>query len=133
LSLNLKKYLSLFVAEAGEHLASYAKDLLRVEEASRCGGDARGAIDSCFRHAHSVKGMSASMRLEGISVLAHRVEDLVDVFRRDKAGLDARAVDLLLAAGDRLQDLVQAAARGENPPADVPMMEKLAETTARLE
>ncbi len=130
----MQRYLSLFVAEAGEHLSSYAKDLLRVEESSsRGGGDARSAIDSCFRHAHSVKGMSASMRLEGISTLAHRVEDLVAVFRRDMTRLDAHAIDLLLAAGDTLQDLVQAAARGEKPPADPAMMEKLAEATRRLE
>ncbi len=133
MSLDLNKYLSLFVAEAGEHLASYAKDLLRIEEAWRGGDSAKDAVDSCFRHAHSVKGMSASMGLEGISALAHRVEDLVAVFRRDAARLDARAVDLLLAAGDRLHELVVAAARGENPPADVPMMERLAETTRRLE
>ncbi len=129
----MKRYLSLFVAEAGEHLASYAKDLLRVEDSSRGGGDSKSAIDSCFRHAHSVKGMSASMRLDGISALAHQVEDLVDVFRRDVTRIDAHAVDLLLAAGDTLQDLVAAASRGENPPADAPTMRRLAEATSRFE
>ena len=84
MTLDLHKYLSLFVAEAGEHLAAFAKDLVRLEEAARQGGGdgATDAIDSCFRHAHSVKGMSASMQLEAIAALAHRAEDLVDVFRK---------------------------------------------------
>ncbi len=134
MTLDLQKYLTLFVAEAGEHLAGFAKDLVRLEEAARQGGaeGARDAIDSCFRHAHSVKGMSASMQLDAISALAHRAEDLVDVFRCDPARLDAGAVDLLLAAGDRLHEMVQAAARGESLPRDDVTMERLASAARRL-
>jgi two-component system chemotaxis sensor kinase CheA len=133
-ALDLHKYLTLFVAEAGEHLAAFAKDLVRLEEAARHGGEEgrRDAIDSCFRHAHSVKGMSASMQLEAISALAHRAEDLVDVFRKDPERLDARAVDLLLEAGDRLQAMIQVAARGESPAGDEAMMERLAGAARRL-
>jgi two-component system chemotaxis sensor kinase CheA len=132
---DLTKYLSLYVAEAGEHVAGFARDLVLLEEAARTGGgvSARDAIDSCFRHAHSVKGMSGSMQLDGIGTLAHRAEDLVDVFRRDPARLDARAVDLLLAAADALQDMVQLAAGGANPPPDPATMQRLAEATRRLE
>ncbi len=133
MSLDLQRYLSLFVGEAGEHLAGYAKDLVRIEEAVRTGGEAKDAIDSCFRHAHSLKGMSASMRLDGICALAHRAEDLVAIFRRDPSRLDARAVDLLLAAGDRLQEMVQAAAAGATPGADAATMERLGEAVRRLE
>jgi two-component system chemotaxis sensor kinase CheA len=133
-SLDLQKYLSLFVAEAGEHLAGFGRDLVQLEEAARAGGGAgaREAIDSCFRHAHSVKGMSASMQLEGISALAHAAEDLVDVFRQDPARLDAAAIDLLLSAGDVLQDLVAEAAGGKNPPGDRPTMERLSAAARAL-
>ena len=95
MSVDLSKYLSLYVAEAGEHLAGFARDLVLLEEAARTGlgASAKDAIDSCFRHAHSVKGMSGSMQLDGIGALAHRAEDLVDVFRQDPARLDAAAVD----------------------------------------
>ena len=134
MTLDLHNYLSLYVGEAGEHLLSLAKDLVRLEEAARqgAGAGAKDAIDSCFRHVHSVKGMSASMGFEGITALAHRAEDLVDVFRKEPARLDARAIDLLLAAGDRLQEMVQAAARGEPPGPDAPAMEKLADAARRL-
>jgi two-component system, chemotaxis family, sensor kinase CheA len=122
---DLRKYLSLFVAESVEHLAGYGKDLVRIEQAVRDGGDARAAIDSLFRHAHSVKGMSASMRFDGIAALAHKAEDLVDVFRLDPARLDPEAVDLLLGAGDALQAMVQAAAKGGAPEADAGLIARL--------
>lgn len=134
MSLDLRKYLSLFVAEAGDHLVEFSRDLVLLEKAAREGGGpgASEAIDSCFRHAHSVKGMSASMQLEGIATLAHRAEDLVDVFRREPSRLDARAVDVLLAASDVLQEMVAASASGENPAPDAATLEKLAEAARRL-
>jgi len=129
--LDLRKYLPLFVSEAGEHLSAYAKDLVRIEKGVADGLDVRPTIDSLFRHAHSVKGMSAAMELGGISALAHRAEDLVDVFRKDPSRLDAAAVDDLLAAGDALQAMVQASAGGGRPDPDPAMLERLAESARR--
>jgi two-component system chemotaxis sensor kinase CheA len=126
-ALDLSKYLSLFVAEAGEHLAAFVKDVVRVERAAAEGGDRKEAVDALFRHAHSVKGMAASMSLEGIAGLAHKAEDLADVFRKDPARLDAPAADLLLAAGDALAAMVAGAASGANPPADPELVARLAE------
>jgi two-component system chemotaxis sensor kinase CheA len=128
---DLRKYLPLFVSEAGDHLAAYAKDLVKIEKGVAEGADVRPVIDSLFRHAHSVKGMSASMELDGISALAHKAEDLVDVFRKEPARLDAAAVDDLLAAGDALQAMVQASANGDKPAGDPAMLDRLAETARR--
>jgi two-component system chemotaxis sensor kinase CheA len=129
---DLRKYLSLFVAEAGEHLAGYARDLVQIERAVREGGEAKAAVDSLFRHAHSVKGMSASMELSGISALAHKAEDLVDVFRRDVGVVDATAVDELLSAGDALQAMVEAASRGNNPVPEPVMLDRLDAAARRV-
>ena len=57
MSLDLGKYLSLFVSESAEHLAGFGRDLVQLEDAAGRpgGGDgARAAIDSAFRHAHSL-------------------------------------------------------------------------------
>jgi two-component system chemotaxis sensor kinase CheA len=133
-TLDLHKYLSLYVAEAGDHLAALSKDLVRLEEAARqgAGEGARDAIDSCFRHAHSVKGMSASMGLDAIAGLAHGAEDLVDVFRKEPARLEPRAIDLLLAACDRLQEMVLGASRGESQTPDDAMLDRLGQGAKRL-
>jgi two-component system chemotaxis sensor kinase CheA len=130
-ALDLSKYLSLFVAEAGEHLAAFAKDVVRLERAAPDGADRKEAVDALFRHAHSVKGMAASMTLDGISALAHATEDLADVFRKDPARADAAAADLLLAAGDALAGMVQAAAAGATPPPDAALVERLVEAARR--
>src|SRR5512143_1992644 len=123
--LDMAKYLALFVSEAGDHLAKLGADLVRLESAARGGGDTQAIVDELFRHAHSVKGMAASMQLEGIAALAHRAEDLVDVFRRRAASPDARSVDVLLAAVDALTAMVERAARGESPQADADLVERL--------
>jgi two-component system chemotaxis sensor kinase CheA len=125
---DVAKYLTLFVAEAGEHLAAYGKALVELERLVRSGGgDAKPVVDGLFRHAHSVKGMAASMQLDGISALAHKAEDLVDVLRKAPAALDAAVVDVLLAAGDTLQDMVAGASQGGKPEAPAVLVARLEE------
>jgi two-component system, chemotaxis family, sensor kinase CheA len=131
--LDLQKYLSLYVAEAGEHLAAFSKGLLALERAVATGeGDRKSLVDGVFRHAHSVKGMSASMSLDGIAALAHSAEDLVDVLRRFPAAVDAGALDLLLTTSDALATMVAAAAAGGKPDGDPVLAAKLAVAAERV-
>jgi two-component system chemotaxis sensor kinase CheA len=134
-SVDLQRYLSLFVAEAGDHLEAFSGDLVALEQAVRASApavDLKPLVDSMFRHIHSVKGMSASMQLEGVSSLAHRAEDLVDLFRAEPGRIDGSSVDALLAAGDALAELVAAAARGERPGADLALLARLSESAGRV-
>src|SRR5262245_33373229 len=110
MSIDMSKYLGLFVTEATEHLEALGQDLVQLEK-----DGASAAIDSMFRHAHSVKGMAASMGLEATATLAHRVEDLVDAFRADPKKLDREVVDLLLSAADMLLSHVRAVAESKPP------------------
>jgi two-component system, chemotaxis family, sensor kinase CheA len=123
--LDLAKYLALFVSEANDHLAKLGAELVRLESAARGGGETQAIVDGLFRHAHSVKGMAASMQLEGIAALAHRAEDLVDAFRRRAASPDAQSVDVLLAAVDALTGMIERASRGESPEADGALLARL--------
>ncbi len=133
--LDLARYLSLFVAEAGDHLDALSRDLVALEQAVRAGAptaEVKPVVDSLFRHAHSVKGMSASMQLEGVASLAHRAEDLVDLYRSEPARIDAAGIDLLLATGDALGELVEAASRGEKPSPDPALVGRLADAIRRV-
>jgi len=125
-TLEMSRYIGLFVAEASEHLAKLGSELVRLEGAAREGADLAPIVDGLFRHAHSVKGMSASMQFEGIAALAHRVEDLVAAFRQRAAAPDAASVDVLLAAVDALQRMVEAAVDGESSEPDAELMSRLA-------
>jgi two-component system chemotaxis sensor kinase CheA len=94
--MDLARYLSLFVGEAGEHVAGLSRGLVALEQAVRAGADGGALIDGIFRHVHSIKGMSASMQLDGIAALAHQAEDLVDLYRLHLARAEPAAVDALL-------------------------------------
>src|SRR5690348_4532225 len=117
----MSKYLGLFVSEATEHLESFGKDLLELEK--QAGGE---AIDSLFRHAHSVKGMASSMGFEPIATLAHRVEDLVDAVRQDASRLNRELVDLLLSATDTLLTQVRSVAENKPPEEAGTLLSRLA-------
>ncbi|HZI13505.1 MAG TPA: chemotaxis protein CheA [Myxococcus sp.] len=111
MTMDMSRYLGLFISEASEHLEALGRDLVQLEREG-----SSSAVDSMFRHAHSVKGMASSMGFEPIALLAHRVEDLVDAVRQDRGRLDRDLVDLLLNAADTM--LAQVRAVAENKPPD---------------
>jgi two-component system chemotaxis sensor kinase CheA len=125
MTLEMAKYLALFVSEARDHLAKLGAELVQLEGAARDGGETKSIVDGLFRHAHSVKGMAASMQLQGIAAVAHRVEDLVGAFRGRDASPDASSVDVLLAAVDALTAMVEHASRGESPEPDAVFLDRL--------
>jgi len=108
MSADLSKYLGLFVSEATEHLESLSADLVKLEK-----DPTRDRIDSTFRHAHSVKGMAASMGFAHTAALAHHLEDLVQLIRQDASILSGELVDLMLSAADALLSQVRSAADGQ--------------------
>jgi two-component system chemotaxis sensor kinase CheA len=111
MTMDMSRYLGLFISEASDHLEALGRDLVQLEREGSA-----SVVDSMFRHAHSVKGMASSMGFEPIAILAHRVEDLVDAVRQDRGRLDRDLVDLLLTAADTM--LAQVRAVAENKPPD---------------
>ena len=114
MALDLQKYLTLYLAEAGEHLAAFSSDLVRLEKLAG-DADTRPIVDSLFRHAHSVKGMSASMAFEATAAVAHKVEDLVDVFRKGGGRFEPWVLDVLFDACDEMGDMVAESGSGGKP------------------
>jgi len=123
----MSRYLGLFVAEASEHLQALGRDLVALE-----GTPSAETVDSLFRHAHSVKGMAASMGLEPIAQLAHRVEDLVDIARRVPGALGRERVDLLLSTTDAMLALVRGTGEGNAPTPQPELLARLSEAVVAL-
>jgi len=109
--MDMSKYVKMFVSESQEHLQKMDGLLLALEQD---GGD-RGAIDTLFREAHSLKGMSASMGYEELAKVSHRMEDYLDRFRGGKGVLERRGVDMLFEGVDLLRRAVEEIATGEAP------------------
>lgn len=113
MSVDMSRYLGLFVSESTEHLDQLGRELVELEKQPK--DKLPATIDSMFRHAHSVKGMAASMGFEPIAVLAHRAEDLLGSVREDVNRLSRDLVDVLLLSTDALLSQVRAAGDGKAP------------------
>ncbi|MEE8409262.1 MAG: Hpt domain-containing protein, partial [Myxococcota bacterium] len=98
----MSKYKILFIEESREHLTELSRLLVALEASDEPGP----LVDEVFRHTHSVKGMAASMGLDPIVRLAHRMEDVVGERRQSKARFGAAIIDLLLRGVDALTDQV---------------------------
>jgi two-component system, chemotaxis family, sensor kinase CheA len=112
LTMDISRYRGLFVSEAQEHLNALGTLSMRCEEGT---ADA-GAINEMFRHAHSLKGMAATMQLGPITALSHALEDLMMQVRDGHFSITRSVADLLLAAIDTLEQMVGLVAQGGELP-----------------
>jgi two-component system chemotaxis sensor kinase CheA len=120
--MDMSQYRDLFVTESRGHLNAFNELIVQLEENV---GD-RAAVDEIFRHAHSLKGMAATMQFDDIASLAHRMEDLLSRVRNDEFPFSADIADLLLEGGDLLSGMVSVieSGAGEVPDA-VTLIERL--------
>lgn len=110
--MDISRYRDLFVSEAREHLTVLGSLSMRCEE----GVADSVTINEMFRHAHSLKGMAATMQLGPITTLSHALEDLLSQIRDGHFNPTRNTVDLMLAAIDTLEQLVALVAQGGELP-----------------
>lgn len=113
--MDMSKYKSMFLAEAREHLGNMNQMVLALEKEP---GD-KGNIDSLFRSAHSIKGMAASMGYDEIAELSHKLEDMMDRFRKEEMSVTPEATDILLEGADFLERMVNAVEQDSSTDVDV--------------
>jgi two-component system chemotaxis sensor kinase CheA len=99
--MNVEKYRKLFLEECREHLQGLNRELLRLESE----GEEFDGIDTLFREAHSIKGMSASMGYEPMVALSHAMEDIFDGVRKKTLSAAGEVVALLFEGVDTLGHL----------------------------
>jgi two-component system chemotaxis sensor kinase CheA len=98
-----------FIAETRDMLGALGGAIVAWEGAP----DDRARLDEIFRFVHTVKGNSGFFDLPRITALSHAAEDALAAVRSGKRQADHVFVSAVLAAIDRLGELVHAIETGE--------------------
>jgi two-component system chemotaxis sensor kinase CheA len=122
----MAQYLQMFVDETAEQLDAVVEVLLQLEEDPTNPDQ----LNETFRLIHSIKGSSAMMGLDSITVLTHHLENHFERLRSGLATLDQEMMDLILRCIDFLRESV-AKLRAGQPLAPAP--ELLEELMTRLD
>lgn len=107
------RYRAIFVEDAGEHLGEMERRLLDLEK-DPSDGD---ALETCFRLAHSVKGMAAALGFAPIAAAAHALEDGFAAARAAACADPAALPGWIAAVDDLARFLACVRDTGECPPA----------------
>jgi two-component system chemotaxis sensor kinase CheA len=112
--MDLQRYRELFISESREHLGA-AYELLGRWEARPADAEAPGEL---LRHAHSLKGMAATMGYASMVRLAHAMEDLSEGLREQSVEPSGIPFHMLGTALTRLGRIVDSVEGGIEDAAD---------------
>jgi two-component system chemotaxis sensor kinase CheA len=110
---NREEFVSYFRDEAEELLQQIDADLLKLEEFANTKEADPEIINSLFRALHTVKGSSGMLGFTDVAGLAHKLENLCDLLRKDQMPLSESCVDILFSGRDFLTELVASAIGGD--------------------
>ena len=96
--------LAVFREQSLQILDEMGQELLRLEESS---GDEE-SFARLRRGAHTIKGDSACVGLNGITEIAHKIEDIFDLVVRGERSFDERVVDVVFRGLDAIRDALNA-------------------------
>lgn len=113
--MDMNAYLSMFIDESNDHLQSLNENLLQLEGSP----EDLSIVQSIFRSAHTLKGMSATMGFEDLASLTHEMENVLDMVRNGKLKMDHFIFDTLFKGLDALEAMVQDIGAGGSGKADV--------------
>ncbi len=98
-----EEVLQLFVEESREHLAGIEDDLLAMEAMDGLDED---LVNRVFRTLHTIKGGAGFFDLINLQNLAHSMENLLDLIRKNELQTTKIIVSSLLAGADTVASMV---------------------------
>ncbi|MEG0641749.1 MAG: chemotaxis protein CheA [Clostridium sp.] len=100
--MDMSQYLDIFLEESLENLENLNQGILELEN----NPEDKETINSIFRVAHTLKGMSGSMGFADIANLTHKMENVLDKFRHDELKVTSDIVTVLFKCLDTLEQMV---------------------------
>lgn len=95
-----------FLAEAEDILNSMGKDLLKLGKGVKAGIIDPAVLNSIFRSAHTLKGMSGLFDFKDMATLSHSLEDTLDLLRLGRVSLTDHVLDCIMSAHELLVRIV---------------------------
>ena len=103
--------LEVFQEETVERLDSMEAGLLRLETMDEVPSN---LINSIFRDAHSVKAGANLLKLSTIEALAHKLENVLEMIRRNELPVSETVITACLESLDKLRELMDNIAQSDN-------------------
>jgi two-component system chemotaxis sensor kinase CheA len=117
-----------FIAEANEHLEASDLHLLTLETEP---GN-RDLLDAVFRAFHSIKGVAGFLGLDGIKILAHEAENMLDQIRNGRLALQGLVMDCTFDSVAFLKRTIADLQKGVNDEDDARSREDSSKLRARI-
>ena len=107
MDIDISEYLDMFVEETRDHLQKFSQDLIELEniKGENSKSDRAELLDSLFRVAHTIKGMSGSMDFKNMEKLCHIMENLLDELKNNIRQVTPDIIDILLNCFTKLEEL----------------------------
>lgn len=120
--------LKMFCAEAAEHIQTAESHLVLLEKLQ----DPK-LVAEIFRAIHSIKGGAQYIGLSATATLAHRMETLLDQFRKGERTVTPPVMSVLLKAVDGLATLIRGAEKMKPVPLNAASLVEMIERAVRGE
>ncbi len=111
---NTPKAVAEFLAESEEILEEIGNSLIELEQGIKDSRVRPEVVNSIFRGAHSLKGLSGMLGFSKVSELSHSLEDMLDSLRLGKLSLSGDVADCLFESVDALNRLIGRIAKEGN-------------------
>lgn len=100
------KAIAEFLAESEDILESIGNNLVKLEEGLKKSNINPDVVNTIFRGAHSLKGLSGMLGFSTVSELSHNLENLLDSLRLGKLDLTSSVLDGLFSSLETLNNLI---------------------------
>ena len=110
MEINFESILKTFRAESEEHLRNMEECIIALES----NPDDEEALRTIFRIAHTIKGSSSCLGLQGVTEFSHELESILELMRKRRIATDPALFSLLLKSVDALREMASIAAIGDD-------------------
>ncbi len=102
-----------FLAEAEEIISELSNTLSKLSDGINAGRVDPDTLNSIFRSAHTLKGISGMFGFAEMATLTHKMEDILDSVRMGRLPTNHDIVNIMFEAVDLINEMIVAKGKGE--------------------